>query len=85
MITMLLIATWHRINLATVIFGLYHGFSLIGHRWLSARRPARTSTVLRVSKSVCVFVWYVLSLPLIEMSFKDLGGFYRALLMGRHR
>jgi alginate O-acetyltransferase complex protein AlgI len=85
LITMLLIATWHRINLATVIFGLYHGFSLIGHRWVSARRPARTSTALRIGKSVAIFIWYVLSLPLIEMSFRDLGGFYRSLLMGSYR
>lgn len=82
MVTMLLIGLWHDLSWGTLIFGLYHGTSLVAHRAAAARRPARTSSVLRVTKPLAVFGWYVISLPMIFMPSSQLLGFYRALLPG---
>lgn len=79
-ITMLLIALWHGVSWATVVFGLYHSAFLIGHRLLSRRRPATASRAVRVLKSVGIFAWFGLSLPLLHLPLDGTVDFYRAML-----
>ncbi len=79
-ITMMLIALWHGVSWATVVFGLYHAAFLVGHRMLSQRRPPGTSAALRVPKSVGIFVWFGLSLPLLHLPLDRTIDFYRAML-----
>jgi D-alanyl-lipoteichoic acid acyltransferase DltB (MBOAT superfamily) len=79
-ITMLLIALWHGVTWATVVFGLYHAAFLVGHRMLSQRRPPSPSPVLRVAKSVGIFAWFGLSLPLLHLPLDRTVDFYRAML-----
>ncbi len=78
-VTMILIGLWHSITWASFVFGLYHAASLVGHRLVERRRSASTVPVWRFAKPVIVFVWFGLSLPLLQL---DLGGaldFYAAL------
>lgn len=84
MLTMLLIGLWHGVNLAAVVFGLYHGVSLLIHRRVSAARPAPADRpmVVRVGLSAAIFIWFTLSLPLIELDLGEAADFYRALLVG---
>jgi D-alanyl-lipoteichoic acid acyltransferase DltB (MBOAT superfamily) len=80
MLTMLLIGLWHSVTWASAAFGIYHGVSLVVHRQLQRRRPARQGPALRVLKPAAVFAWFALSLPLLQL---DLGGaieFYAALV-----
>jgi alginate O-acetyltransferase complex protein AlgI len=82
MVTMMLIALWHGVSWATVVFGLYHGLSLVAHRQLERRRTASTALPARIAKSVLIFFWFTLSLPLLHL---DLGGsadFYAKLVPG---
>ena len=79
-ITMLLIALWHGVSWATVVFGLYHAAFLVGHRVVSQRRPASPSPVVRVAKSVGIFAWFGASLPLLHLSLDGAIDFYRAML-----
>jgi D-alanyl-lipoteichoic acid acyltransferase DltB (MBOAT superfamily) len=80
--TMLLIALWHDINWSTFAFGVYHAVSLLAHRAVLRRRPARTSRLLSVVKPVLVFVWFAVSLPLLTLSLSDMASLWRALLVG---
>jgi alginate O-acetyltransferase complex protein AlgI len=82
MLTMLLIALWHGVTWATVAFGLYHGASLVAHRQLERRRPASQGLVLRATKSVLVFFWFALSLPLLHLDLGDAADFYARLVPG---
>jgi D-alanyl-lipoteichoic acid acyltransferase DltB (MBOAT superfamily) len=84
MVTMLFIGLWHGIGVATLLFGLYHGISLVAHRRLQARRGVARNTgpVMHVLKSSAVFMWFTISLPMIELPFRELGPFYRTLLPG---
>ena len=79
-ITMLLIALWHGVSWATVVFGLYHAAFLVGHRVVSQRRTASPSPVVRVAKSVGIFAWFGASLPLLHLSLDGAIDFYRAML-----
>lgn len=79
-ITMLLIALWHGVTWATFVFGLYHSAALVGHRLLEQRRPSGTGSVVRWAKSVAVFVWFGLSLPLLHLDLGDSIEFYGAML-----
>ncbi len=82
-VTMILIALWHGVSWATLVFGVYHAASLVGHRMLQRRRPVAAATgftVVRVLKSVAVFAWFGLSLPLLHLGLADAADFYRSLV-----
>lgn len=79
-VTMLLIGLWHSVTWASAVFGLYHGVFLVGHRLLAQRRPAATQPAWRWVKPVFVFVWFGLSLPLLQLGLADAVDFYRAML-----
>ncbi len=79
-ITMLLIALWHGVSWATVVFGFYHAAFLVGHRLVSLHRPPTHTPITRVMKSVGIFAWFGASLPLLHLSLDDSIDFYRAML-----
>lgn len=79
-VLMLLIGLWHSITWASAVFGLYHGVSLVVHRVVERRRPPRRTPVLRVVKSVMVFVWFALSLPLLQLDLHRALDFYAAMI-----
>jgi D-alanyl-lipoteichoic acid acyltransferase DltB (MBOAT superfamily) len=80
MLIMLLIGLWHAATWASVVFGLYHGVSLVAHRVLERRRPPSDAMMWRVVKPVLVFGWFALSLPLLQMSLAGAIDFYAALI-----
>lgn len=80
MLTMLLIGLWHSVTWASAAFGIYHGISLVLHRQIERRRPARTGPALRVLKPVAVVAWFGLSLPLLQLGFRDALDFYAAMV-----
>jgi len=80
--TMMVIALWHDLTIPLVIFGLYHSAGLIGHRWWVARHPVPDHRGLarRAGANVLLFVFYLLSLPLLMVELGSLGDFYGRLL-----
>ncbi|MFC7594734.1 MBOAT family O-acyltransferase [Terrabacter sp. GCM10028922] len=80
--TMMVIALWHDLTLPLVIFGLYHCVGLIGHRWWVARHPVPVPRPLtrRVGANVLLFVFVVLSLPLLLLDLSELPEFYGRLI-----
>lgn len=80
MVTMVLIGLWHSVGWASLVFGLYHGVSLVLHRQLSRRRPAGRGAALRVLKPCAIFMWFALSLPLLQLDLGDAAEFYGALV-----
>jgi alginate O-acetyltransferase complex protein AlgI len=80
--TMMVIALWHDISFALVVFGLYHTAGIIGARLLNQVRPAATdpSVLLKTGKAFLLFMFVVASLPMLVLEFGDLGGFYKALI-----
>jgi alginate O-acetyltransferase complex protein AlgI len=80
MVTMLLIGLWHSVTWASAAFGIYHGVSLVAHRQLERRRPAGDSPAWRALKPAGVFVWFALSLPLLQLGLGDAARFYAALI-----
>ncbi len=79
-VLMLLIGLWHSITWASAVFGLYHGVSLVLHRVVERRRPPRHTPWLRVAKSVLVFAWFALSLPLLQLDLQGARDFYAAMI-----
>lgn len=79
-VLMLLIGLWHSITWASALFGLYHGVSLVLHRVIERRRPPRHTPLLRVAKSVLVFAWFALSLPLLQLDLQGARDFYAAMI-----
>jgi alginate O-acetyltransferase complex protein AlgI len=79
-VTMMLIALWHAVSWATIVFGVYHAASLIAHRALQRRRPATSGRTVHAAKSFAVFSWFGLSLPLLQLSLGDAIDFYRAMI-----
>jgi len=83
-VTMMLIALWHAVSWATVVFGAYHAISLIAHRQLQKRHtghaPLNPRSARRVLRSIGVFWWFGLSLPLLQLSLDDAIDFYRAMI-----
>ena len=79
-ITMLLIALWHNVTWATLVFGLYHSAALVGHRMLEQRRSPASGSAVRWLKSVAVFAWFGMSLPLLHLDLGDSIDFYGAML-----
>ncbi len=77
---MLLIGLWHSITWASAVFGLYHAAFLVGHRMVERRRPASTDQVWRFAKPVFVFVWFGLSLPLLQLDIAEAVDFYGAMV-----
>jgi alginate O-acetyltransferase complex protein AlgI len=82
MVTMLLIALWHGVTWATVVFGVYHGTSLIVHRQFERRRPPSSALAVRVAKMVAIFLWFTLSLPLLQLDLDSSIDFYARLVPG---
>jgi alginate O-acetyltransferase complex protein AlgI len=80
--TMMVIALWHDVSVPLVIFGLYHSAGLIGHRWWLARHPvpAERSLPRRAGANVLLFVYFLLSLPLLSLDLSSLSDFYGRLL-----
>ncbi|MDQ2729298.1 MAG: hypothetical protein M3Y91_15885 [Actinomycetota bacterium] len=81
-VTMVLIALWHDINLSTLVFGIYHAAGLLAHRAALKRRTPRRGPVLNVVKPVLVFVWFAVSLPLLAMPLGDAASLYRSVIFG---
>jgi alginate O-acetyltransferase complex protein AlgI len=79
--TMMVIALWHDLTIPLVIFGLYHSAGLIGHRWWVARHPVpeHRGLVRRAGATVLLFVYYLLSLPLLMLDLGALPEFYGRL------
>ena len=80
--TMMVIALWHDMTLPLVIFGLYHSLGLVGHRWWVARHPVPVPRPLprRVGANVLLFVFVLLSLPLLLLDLSELPPFYSRLI-----
>jgi alginate O-acetyltransferase complex protein AlgI len=78
--TIMVIALWHDLTLPLVLFGIYHGVGLIGHRIVASRRPVNELRLLRVAKIGTLFVFVSLSLPLLLLPIGDLSGFYGRLI-----
>jgi D-alanyl-lipoteichoic acid acyltransferase DltB (MBOAT superfamily) len=80
--TIMVIALWHNISWALVVFGLYHGAGLILARLSNVRRPAQTnpSIPLRVGKNLVMFMFVLLGLPLLILQLEDAPDFYLALV-----
>lgn len=81
-LTIMAIALWHDISIPLVIFGLYHAAGLIGHRFVSARRPANASEtfVRRLPKMAALLAFVSLSLPLMAIKANQIVPVYSALL-----
>lgn len=79
MVTMVLIGLWHSVTWASLAFGVYHGVSLVVHRFVSQRRPAGDRPALRVLKPVAIVAWFGLSLPLLQLDLREALHFYAAL------
>lgn len=79
-VTMVLIGLWHSITWASAAFGLYHAVSLVGHRIVEKRRPASGHPAWRFLKPMMVFVWFALSLPLLQLDLGDAFEFYGSLV-----
>jgi D-alanyl-lipoteichoic acid acyltransferase DltB (MBOAT superfamily) len=82
LLTMLVIAFWHTLNLPMLLFGLYHASGLMLQRWLARRRKSETTTgvLARSLKVVGTFLYVAVSLPLLVLPWEQLPGFYTALL-----
>lgn len=80
--TMMVIALWHDVSVPLVIFGLYHSAGLITHRWWIARHPVPDQRRLsrRIGANVLLFVYFLLSLPLLSVDLSSLADFYGRLL-----
>jgi len=80
--TMMVIALWHDISWPLVLFGIYHTCGLIGWRKLNEVRPAATAPSLRltIGKGILLFMFVTVSLPLLTLSFGEIGRFYGSLI-----
>lgn len=81
-LTIMSIALWHDISIPLVVFGFYHAAGLIGHRYLSARRPAKPaeSFLARLPKMVALVGFFALSLPLTVINANQIIPVYSALV-----
>ncbi len=80
--TMMVIALWHDLSIPLVIFGIYHSAGLVLHRMWTARRPVPRPRPLpnRIGANAALFVFVLLSLPLLELGLSELGTFYSRLV-----
>jgi alginate O-acetyltransferase complex protein AlgI len=79
MVLMVSIGLWHAITWASLVFGVYHGLSLIAHRIVERRRTPSPAPVWKVAKPAFVFFWYALSLPLLQLELSEAIDFYGSL------
>ena len=79
MVLMVSIGLWHSITWASLVFGAYHGVSLITHRIVERRRTPSSAPLWKFAKPVIVFFWYALSLPLLQLDLGEAVEFYGSL------
>ena len=80
--TIMVIALWHDLTWALVLFGGYHAAGLIGHRMLVLRRPAprHQKWYLFGFKMSALFVFVSLSFPMLLLRIDQLPDFYSRLV-----
>lgn len=80
--TMMVIALWHSLSWALVVFGLYHAAGLVGARLANKRRPAAEdpTLALRIGKNLAMFLFVMLGLPLLTLDIGTVFDFYSALV-----
>jgi len=80
--TMMVIALWHGLSIPLVIFGLYHSAGLVSHRMWVSRHPVPSPHPLlrRIGANVVFLIYFLISLPLLELHLSQLGTFYERLL-----
>lgn len=81
-LTIMSIALWHDISIPLVVFGLYHAAGLIGHRYVSSKRPPREVRTFwgRLPKMVALVGFFGLSLPLMVINANQIVPVYSALV-----
>jgi alginate O-acetyltransferase complex protein AlgI len=80
--TIMVIALWHDVSLALVLFGLYHVAGLVGNRLLVEHRPPtpEPSWILLTGKAVALFLFVAASLPMLALEVGELDNFYLAMI-----
>ena len=80
--TMMVIALWHGLSIPLVIFGLYHSAGLVSHRVWVSRHPVPSPRPLlrRIGANVVFLIYFLISLPLLELHLSQLSTFYERLL-----
>lgn len=86
-VTIMVIALWHDISWTLVIFGVYHGIAMVGHRWLESKRAKAgrslsTNPLIKGFKMFALFVFVCLSMPLLSQPLEALPGIYKTLIPG---
>jgi hypothetical protein len=61
---------------------VYHATSLIVHRQFERHRPPSSARAVRVVKMVTIFLWFTLSLPLLQLDLGSSIDFYARLVPG---
>ncbi len=82
--TIMTIALWHDLSLSLVLFGIYHAFGLVAHRWWDHRRRSRglamaTGWAPRTASTLACFVFVMLSFPMLMLPATQLVAFYAAM------
>jgi alginate O-acetyltransferase complex protein AlgI len=79
--TMMVIALWHDLSIPLVIFGIYHSAGLVLHRMWTARRPVPRPRPLprRVGANAALFLFVLVSLPLLDLQLSAVPTFYGRL------
>jgi|GEM_PF-1472143 len=85
--TIMIIALWHGISWNMTIFGLYHAFFLLAHRYIESKRIKKkqrlsNTRLTRLVKSIGVFVYVAFSIPLFSLPIDSIISFYLRLLLG---
>ena len=80
--TIMVIALWHDISIAMVLFGCYHGFALIVHRFLQGRRAdaPEPGPLGAWGRIVATNLFVMLSFPLLVLPIGAALRFYAALI-----
>lgn len=82
--TMMTIALWHELTFGMVVFGLYHGIGVIGHRIFQQRFSATrlfpagvTGNMIKLSLT---YLYVAISFPLLVMPLEKAASFYLFLI-----
>ncbi|MFZ5617951.1 MAG: MBOAT family O-acyltransferase [Pseudomonadota bacterium] len=83
--TIMVIALWHAISWSMAVFGICHAVFLLAHRYLENQRvkekkPLSNSFAVKTLKSLGVFVFVSLSIPLFTLRLNDIPEFYAKLI-----